>query len=247
MRIPTLRGTIERRILVNYRIDPAVAARLLPAPFRPQLIRGHAMGGICLIRLRHIRPRGLPSWLGIASENAAHRFAVEWEQDGELRTGVYVPRRDSSSPLNALAGGRIFPGVHHRAKFEVAETGGHYRIAINGPNNLRVRVAGHAAEALPQGSLFTSLAEASAFFEGGSLGYSATARPGQFDGLELRTFAWRVQPLAVEHVESSMFDNASLFPRGTVEFDNALLMRDLQHEWRGRGQLRDTRCAVPMR
>ena len=33
MRIPTLRGVIDRRILVNFRVDPNVLATLLPSPF----------------------------------------------------------------------------------------------------------------------------------------------------------------------------------------------------------------------
>ena len=41
-----------------------------------------------------------------ARENAAHRIAVEWDDGGTIRTGVYIPRRDSSSYLNVLAGGR---------------------------------------------------------------------------------------------------------------------------------------------
>jgi hypothetical protein len=32
MRIPIIRGVIDRRILVNFRADPAVLARLLPPP-----------------------------------------------------------------------------------------------------------------------------------------------------------------------------------------------------------------------
>src|SRR5690348_4792849 len=97
MQIPVLRGLIDRRILVNYRVDPEVLARLLPAPFRPKLIHGAGIAGICLIRLKQTRPRFLPPVLGFASENAAHRIAVEWDQ-GE---GVFVPRRDTSSRLNA--------------------------------------------------------------------------------------------------------------------------------------------------
>ena len=31
MRIPTVRGVIDRRILVNYHVDPGVLRRLLPA------------------------------------------------------------------------------------------------------------------------------------------------------------------------------------------------------------------------
>src|SRR5262249_61863595 len=77
MRLPSIRGVIDRRILVNYRVAPDVLARLLPAPFRPRLVHGFGMVGICLIRLREVRPALLPAWLGIASENAAHRAAVE--------------------------------------------------------------------------------------------------------------------------------------------------------------------------
>src|SRR5687767_8524173 len=106
MRLPLIRGVIDRRILVNYRVDPAVLAPTLPPPFRPKLYQGHGMVGICLIRLRSVRPQFLPAWLGISSENAAHRAAVEWDDGGRVREGVYIRRRDTSSRLNALAGGR---------------------------------------------------------------------------------------------------------------------------------------------
>jgi Uncharacterized conserved protein (COG2071) len=83
MRIPVVRGSIDRRILVNYRVDPAVLAKLLPKPFRPQTVHGAGMAGVCLIRLKHVRPRGLPSFVGVASENAAHRIAVQWDDRGD--------------------------------------------------------------------------------------------------------------------------------------------------------------------
>src|SRR5436305_14931233 len=111
MRIPVVRGVIDRRILVNYHVEPGVLAPLLPPPFRPKVIHGVGMAGICLIRLKDLRPAFLPSWLGISSENAAHRTAVEWDDAGTIREGVYVRRRDSNSRLFSLAGGRLFPGI----------------------------------------------------------------------------------------------------------------------------------------
>ena len=56
MKLPTIAGVIERRVLVNYRIEPDALAELLPKPFRPQVVADRngnewAMGGICLIRL----------------------------------------------------------------------------------------------------------------------------------------------------------------------------------------------------
>ena len=239
MWLPVIRGLIERRILVNYRVDPDALTRMLPRLFRPQLVQGFGMAGICLIRLREVRPRGFPRWLGIGSENAAHRIAVEWDEDGEVRRGVYVLRRDTNSRLNELAGGRIFPGVHHGAEFRVCEQKGRYEIDVTSyDGGVAISVTGDMAETWPNGSVFGSLAEASAFFEAGSVGYSPTNDAGRYDGLELRCKSWRVWPLALERVRSSVFDDEKIFSRGSVEFDCALLMRGVEHEWHERAEMR---------
>ena len=238
MKLPIIRGIIDRRILVNYRVDPDVLARLLPAPFRPKLHRGYGLVGICLIRLREVRPRWLPAWMGLTSENAAHRTAVEWDEAGVTREGVYIRRRDTSSRLNALAGGRIFPGVHSHARFTVRESDRHFEVALRSDDGATaLEVVGDVAEGLPASSIFPSLDAASAFFEAGSLGYSATAEPGRYQGLELRCEGWRIEPLRVERVRSNFFDDPSLFPPGSIAFDNALLMRGIAHEWHGRTDL----------
>ena len=238
MRIPVVRGVIDRRILVNYRVDAAVLGPLLPTLFRPKLVAGWGMVGICLIRLRSVRPKFWPSWLGISSENAAHRTAVEWDSGGEVREGVYVRRRDTSSRLNALGGGRLFPGVHHHARFAVHESADAYDVALDSDDDaVHLRVRGRTTSALPATSVFASLAEASAFFQAGSLGYSATSEPGRYQGLELRCHRWHAKPLEIDEVRSSFFDDESLFPRGSIEFDCALLMRGIDHEWHGRDDL----------
>ena len=238
MRIPAITGLIERRILANYRIDPEVMARFLPPPFRPKLASGYAIGGICLIRLEGIRPKFLPLPWGIRSENAAHRIAVEWEQDGRLRDGVYIPRRDTDSWLNTFAGGTLFPGIHYHASFTVKESGGHFFVQlISDDGDTKVLVSGRVAERLPESSVFSTLAAASEFFESGSLGYSLTRTNGRYHGLELSCKNWHVEPLDVDSVESSFFENESAFPRGSAAFDCALLMRGIQHEWHGREDL----------
>ncbi len=249
MQIPILRGRIERRILVNYRVDPGVLAAQLPPPFRPKLVRGFGIAGICLIRLAHVRPARLPAWLGIASENAAHRVAVDWDDphDGTRREGVFVRRRDTNLWLNSLAGGRLFPGVHHPAQFTVRETDDRFDVAVaSRDGDVRLSVRGCRASRLPASSVFSSLEEASAFFESGSLGYSATNDPARFDGLELRCHDWAVEPLEVEAASSSYFDDESLFPPGSIELDHALLMRRIEHEWHGRADLCSTSRRVPV-
>ena len=42
VRAPVMTATIERRLLINYQVDPEVLTRVLPAPFRPHLVGGVA-------------------------------------------------------------------------------------------------------------------------------------------------------------------------------------------------------------
>ena len=233
MRIPVIRGVIKRRLLVNFRADPKIVEALLPEPFKPKLHAGQAILGVCLIRLEKIRPAGLPEIVGFSSENAAHRIAVQWKgEHGAQKEGVFIPRRDTDALLNRLAGGRLFPGEHHAARFAVAEHKGHIDLAMESRDGkVRLQVAGEETQSLPASSCFQSLAEASAFFEAGSLGYSITREGNRMDGLLLRTQDWRVQALAMSSVYSSFFTDPERFPKGSIQLDHGLIMRNIPHEW----------------
>jgi hypothetical protein len=122
----------------------------------------------------------------MSSENAAHRIAVDWDEAGYHGTGVYIPRRDTPSRFNALAGGRLFPGV----------------------------------------------------LEEGALGYSPSTRQNWLESIELRKRNRNIVPLAIDLVESSFFEDRDLFPPGTIEFDSALLMRNIDHSWHAGGTMR---------
>jgi hypothetical protein len=233
MRLPVIEGLIRRRILVNFRVDPEVMQAQLPSRFRTKLHRGHAIAGICLIRLEELRPRLVPRFLGLTSENAAHRIAVSWQTvSGEPKEGVFIPRRDTGSTVNRLAGGRLFPAEQHQARFVVHEPGDRIELEMRSSDGtVSVRVRGSLGGAFPASSCFSSLAEASAFFEPGSLGYSVSSERGRLDGIELRTERWSVEPLHMDEVHSSYFADTAIFPRGSVEFDCALIMRNVRHKW----------------
>lgn len=166
---PRLSSVIERRLLVNYRVTPDAAARLLPAGLRPQLVRGHAVAGICLLRLGSARPTWAPSPVGLRSENAAHRISVEWDGPDGVETGVYITRRDTGSRINSWAGGRVFPGEHGRADFTVHETPDEVRVALaTRDGEIRVDVTAEVTDELRGSELFTDLQEASDFFRAGA-------------------------------------------------------------------------------
>jgi len=231
--VPNVAATIERRLLVNYRVDPGALQRVIPAGFRPHLVNGVGVAGICLIRLGQLRPVRLPKILGLTTENAAHRVAVEWDGPEGSRHGLFIPRRDTSSLLTTMIGGRVFPGEHHRARFQVQETEERYEVAFASlDGTAAVAVELRAVRDWPAGSVFASLSEASCFFRQSPLGLSAARHPGTYDGVELCCESWHVEPLSIERAESTFFANATFFPRTAVELDSALLMRDMRVTWK---------------
>lgn len=222
---------IERRLLVSYRIDPDRVEALLPRPFRPQLVSGHAVGGVCFIRMGALRPAHLPRATGLTTENVAHRFAVEWDDERGSHSGVYVPRRDTGSRIAAAMGASIFPGAYHHARFQVTESADLIRISVRSRDRtVSLSVAAAPAAALDS-SLFATLDEATSFFRRGALGFSPSAARGCLDGVHLRSTSWAARPMTVSHMSSSLFDDAAVFPRGSSTLDSAVLMTNITARW----------------
>jgi hypothetical protein len=233
----TIESTIERRLLINYRIEPDLVARQLPKPFRPLVVSGWAIGGVCFIRLGRIRPAHVPTAFGMTTENAAHRFAVEWDEDDGRQLGVYVPRRDTNSRITSSVGGRVFPGNYRLARFDVTEDATGLAIGVaSRDRSVRLSVAARRSYELG-GSLFGSTDAAVEFFRRGSISYSPSGEMGCLDGVRLVSDHWRAEPVLVEHMASSVFDDVTLFPHGTCTLDSGLLMRNLPARWLNEGTL----------
>jgi hypothetical protein len=224
-------GVIKRRFMLNYRADPEVVNRLLPAPFHPKLYHGYAIVGVCLVRLESLRPRGLPLWLGVSSENAVHRIASEWtDAKGIYREGVFVARRDTDLWLSTILRGKLFRERYHKARFAVDESVGHVEFAYRSlDNSTEVSFSGDEALQLPVSSCFKSLQED--FFGSANSGGSPMEDSDSLEGIAIEAKEWKVRPFRVNRVSCSVFDDQDRFPVGSIEFDHALVMRDIAHAW----------------
>lgn len=229
--VEIIKGIIERRILINYRISPDTLAGILPEPFQPKLVKGYGMGGICLIRFKKMRPKGLPEFMGTSSENGTHRLCVEWRDGSELRNGIYIEQGFTNSRLHEFAGGKIFPRRLKYSSFKVKEGDGRYRVSFKSNEGDFVEVDVRETPDFAENSLFKTIDEASADFQKGRIGFSPQKDGKGFDGVQLNTTNWEVSPLAVESVKSSFFLNEEYFPNGSIEFDHALLMKNIEHNW----------------
>lgn len=222
----TLRAQVRRRLLISYRVDPAVAQSLIPEQFRPQIVDGSAVAGVCMIGLQSVRPGWLRPRVGLRTENVAHRIAVEWDENGKTRSGVYIVERHSSALLPVLAGGRLFPGVQKRARFELDETESRFRVSMSAPEirvSVDVQLGGEWTS-----SLFPTVEAASAFHEQGAVGWSPRRNGLGVEPLELTSKEWVVEPGQVVSLRSSYFD---ALPDGAAVLDSVLIMRDLPFFW----------------
>lgn len=223
----TLRGRMQRRLLLSYRVDEGVARRLIPEPFRPQLVGGSAVGGICMIALAEVRPGWVRPALGVSTQSVALRFAVEWDDGDLVRQGVYVTERHSSGRVPVIGGGRVFPGVQRRARFDVDDGDRRFRVRMTAPD-ARVDVDVQLTEEW-NSSLFDTVDDASDFYRNGAIGWSPGRGGRAAEALELTSDRWAVSAGRVTALSSSFFD---ALPRGSAVFDSALVMRDIPVLWR---------------
>jgi hypothetical protein len=230
MRAPALRGRIDRRISVFYRLDPMAARELLPAPLRPRLVRGWALGGVCILRLARMRPRMLPIPLGLASELAWHRIAVEWEEDGRPMHGHYLLRSETDSRLAPFPGARLVPSPDDCTRIEVRSSDAALTARVESGDgttdlDLAASLGGWRSDAL-----FKSANAARASIASGHVVWDGDEQ-GELEGVELRSTGGTAQGLEVVRLASTWFDDRARFSLGTATLDCAIVVRDADHEW----------------
>src|SRR5579885_1217553 len=165
MLLQSISGLCVRRLILNWRVDPAAVKKHLPRPliFRPRLVNGQAIVGIDILKLTHMRPSGLPSFTGFETQNAVDRIAVEWDEAGTIVQGFYVPARYSPSTVNTLVSmARLFPTVFTHAQFYFDDKANKYRVSIVAGAN-RLDLEAHETDNFSSESTFGTLQEASNF------------------------------------------------------------------------------------
>jgi hypothetical protein len=217
-------GIMARRLLVNWRIPVAIARRALPAGVRPKIVAGHAVAGLCLVRLEKIRPVGMPAFTGLASENLAVRIGVEWDGGN----GVLIFHRETASRLNAIVGTWSHYGQHHRSLFRVRDDGHSTELNIGSVQDGHIHHASVVDAPPTAPSVFEDILAAERFFRGGECGYSPGRRPGVWEGLRLRLHRWDIRAYRVQAASSSMIE--ALFD-GHAILDSAFMMRSIGHTW----------------
>ena len=109
------------QLIVNYRVDPEVAAALLPAHIRPRIVNGHAVAGLVLGR-----------------DTAEHRLAVE--------SGAYLLNSDAASLVTEERAGRVYASFNGAETVDVSVRPAHvWESRLSGAARAGARFAGVVA------------------------------------------------------------------------------------------------------
>lgn len=223
---------MARRVLLNFRCEPSVARRLVPEPLEIAMQNGAAIVGVCLIRLERLRPKGMPALFVMAAENMAHRIAIRYPAADVMKDGVFIWRRETDRIMMSLLGGRLFPGVQQSADFEVVDNKDVLTMTVlTKHHETDVSFVAKPTSGWKATPAFATFGDASDFLRRGDCGFSCALNGERLEGMRLRTLRWLMTPLAASEVSSAFYENEEKFPRGSVEFDSALLMRGVPHEW----------------
>ncbi len=227
---PAIRGVIERRILVNYRLDVGTLEAVLPEPFGGREVgeSGKGIGSICLMRVGDARMSFAPEAFGVSVETATHRISAVREKNGETEHCVYVPRRDVSSQFCAAMGERLLPAELNCGDFRVEERNGVCRIRVDcGEEFAGVEVEEREDVETEWESVFDSIGSAAEFFCEAGMRYSPSG--DRYEGVELCPREWEMEPVEVTGSRSSFFERLD-----GAELDSAFRMEGIEHEWRPR-------------
>ena len=118
--LPGIEGVIERRVLLGVRVWPEITARFIPKPLFPKIVKGWNIAGVCLIRLGHMRPVGMPGgWDRLPRTQPTGSPSNGWKAGGAGGGG--------GNPLAGLMGGLMGPMMGGQTPQQNPRPGGHRR------------------------------------------------------------------------------------------------------------------------
>ena len=234
MHSPPLRGRCAWRALFAWKLDPAFARRMVPAPLRPKLWHGAALGAVDTMGLQGLRPRLVPGPLGLSMAMATHLIAVQWEVEGAWRDALFVLRRDVDVRGLGRAGGLLLPGRTCGARIRVYRDATAIEVeSQSSDGKSQLHLVGRSLPQWPDRGLFASgraLMDVLGNRSGGMLAFDEAGR-GALVHLDAKPEL--AEPLAMEVCESNLFGPA----RGVAEPEAAVLLKDLVCVWTPKGKV----------
>jgi len=219
---------IRERYLVTYRAPAERLAALVPAPLTIDARDGQGFVSVCALDIEDMGIVGLPRWLRFENRELLYRVGVRI--DG--MPSFFTLRSDVSSPALALLG-RF---SHYRPQLgdlpPRRNAGRLQLICKSGDGRADAHFeAGPDPCAVPRGSLFAGVAEATQFLLGMSFSVDVTPM-GRVRVQDIEHDPWRACFVEPSRRRFDFLDRLGSAMGVKLEYDHTLAMTDLRQTWR---------------
>ncbi len=235
-----MQAWFDHSLVVTYAYPEAVLAPLLPPGLTIHGYAGLGFLAVAVVRARHLRPVGVPRWMGVDLVLTGYRiFARMRTADGRELRGLRILRSDASHRLMGLVGNRLTHYGFRPCRASVVERADEIAVAVSTSDGLAdlqlVADLSSRPAPLPTGSPFPSLAIARRF--AGPLPYTFDHDPRAqaMIVIEGRREQWDPQPIRVTVERCDFLDHPALAGHRPI-LANAFLVSGIPYSWR-RGRL----------
>ncbi|HEY8210260.1 MAG TPA: DUF2071 domain-containing protein [Myxococcaceae bacterium] len=227
----------RRSLVLTYAMPSGALQGLIGPGLELDTYEGFGFLAIALVQTQHLRPRGLPTWLGRSFFLSGYRIFTRFIRPGRaLLRGLRILRSDTDRRAMKLLGNLFTRYGYHHARVEqgLSADGGTFTVRIR----TRAREADLDVEAdlarrpapLPEGSPFRSIEEARQF--AGPLpftfGYDA-AEKKMVVVKGVRT-TWDPEPVHVRVREATFLDRPP-FAEARPRLANAFYLENVPYWW----------------
>jgi hypothetical protein len=231
----TMRGVIDRCVLLNYRTPVSSVERFVPRGLRLRTKGGFAFWNVVVCRVHRMRHALAPAALGITYCHVAYRLLVEAElADSSVVSGLHFIRSDANNGLVGLGGNIMSDFRFHGALIDITQTDTRFTAtgrSHDGVGNFDLTARDKPAVKLSAGSPFQSRTEAAEFLKYTPVGL-APNRAGSALRLSevLRNeSAWHSTPLEVDRQFFAFFHSAR---QKAVTLELAERVEPIDYRWR---------------
>jgi uncharacterized protein YqjF (DUF2071 family) len=228
-------GTVTRRFLISYAVEPELLAPRVPPGGELSLAGGVAWVSACFVHIDDMRPSGTPRALGMQFHYLIHRTrAVLPFPDGTRRESVLILEPNIDRSLLSCIG-RLSAGVRFEVRevtLEESSEGWHLRMSRGDEVLFDAEIPRGFGTAMPPGSSFSAAADADDFLLGVS--YGGEWHP---DRGRLRLLAETHDPWDTLVGTCRTHTNAFLDSLGVADAraDHVITMTDIPHYFALRG------------
>lgn len=229
-----VKAHFRHSLVLTYAFPQEILQSLIPDGLVLDAYKGYGFLAIALVETKQLRPSFLPAVMGKDFFLSGYRIFTRLAGAAQSKRGLRILRSDTNHPWMVRAGNLLTHYNYRLCEAAFEEQGREIRWTIRTPNAeadlVVTAMLSDRPAALPDGSPFTTLAEARRFAGPLPFTFDYEEPTGSIIGIHALRESWNPLPVAVE-VRQNTFLEHEPFRRATPILANAFHVHDVPYQW----------------